>query len=133
MLQSLGVGLATVATAGESRSRHLSSSEDRLEVPVAVPDSVGLPPGVKPCRFFVRDRVARAKRWEAPVFQGDRPHLALFTDHGSEMVAMSCFLIYAMFMRMDWFPDYFHDTDNDIMGGVAEAGFFLRRSKKPLS
>ena len=39
------------------------------------------------------------------------------------MVAMSCFLIYAMFMRMDWFPDYFHDADNDIMGGVAEAGF----------
>ena len=71
MLQSLGLGLATFATAGASRSRPLSSSEDRLEVPVAVPDSVDLPPGVKPCRIFARGRVTRATRWEAPAFQGD--------------------------------------------------------------
>lgn len=113
-LEAVGSGLGAFATSQNTRCRPLASSGIRYKVLVEPPPGVVLLEDVRAHRLAIRDRVTGKKRWEVPACIGDRPHLALFTDHGSEMVALACFLMFGKGARIDWFSDYYHDTNNDI-------------------
>ena len=85
-LECIGRGLHRYQVSPATRSKPLSSSEERYWVPdPSPPTGSNVPPGVQTGRWAVRDRVTKQKRWEAPRPAGERPVLNVVSDHGSDI------------------------------------------------
>lgn len=127
-LESVGHGLLTFQVGADLLPRPLSSSEVRYKVPVAGCESgQGINSGAA-CqgrfRLAVRDRVSGRKRWEAPreFGQGGRPHLSVFSDHGSDITAAMSFAAFSLKLRIHTYSDVFHDTNNDVLNAISDTG-----------
>lgn len=122
MLETVGIGLRRFVVPAAARSRPLELGEQRVTVPGAARNSaqVGATPGG---RDVVINKATGARRWEAEKYSGSRPTLALYVDHGSDVTAAACFMIFQLGLRVSVHSDVFHDASNDMSLAAQRAGF----------
>lgn len=121
-LEAVGLGLITFAPVDGKRPAPLGPNEVRYKVALHTGNNAPAPDGMLQFRSAVKDIVSGAKRWDAAGFIGQRPHLSVFSDHGSDISGAMAFLLYSVGIRGSWYNDVYHDTDNDVQNAIAAVG-----------